>query len=329
MIAAIVVWRTGIKLAVSADLLAERTGIGRAVIGALLLGGITSLPEATTTVAAAAIGSPGLAVNNILGGVAMQVVVLALADARLRQNPLSLEVAHPEVMLQAAIFILLLGITAVGTLLGDANVLGMGAWTLAIFICALLAFTLLQQNRQRDTWKPQIYARTHSAARERSTSSTSTQRLLFGLAGLGLVILLGGIVLTHTADALALQTGLGASLIGAVLLALATSLPELSTTVSAIRLGQHTMAYSNIFGANILDLALLLLADIAYQGTPVLNHVGEFAVGMAMLGIVLTAVCLIGLLERRRLMVWRFGLDSLTIMLLYLGGLALLYRIAG
>ncbi|RFA27780.1 hypothetical protein CAI21_14300 [Alkalilimnicola ehrlichii] len=329
VLAAAAVYQAGVRLAVAADLLAERTGIGRALLGAVLLGGVTSLPEGSTTVAAAAIGSPALAVNNILGGVAMQVVVLALADSVLRRHPLSFEVAQPSVLLQAALCTLLLGITAAGLLLGDVNLFGLGAWTIAIFVCALLAFALLHQGRAREPWKPRRFPHVDSVAGRDAASLRTTRGLILGIGGLGLVILVAGIVLAQMADALAVQTGLGTGLIGALLLALATSLPELSTTISAIRLGQHTMAYSNIFGANILDLSLLLLADAAYRGGPVLNHTGTFALGMTLLAILLTTVALIGLLERRRLIIWRFGVDSLVMLLLYVGGFALLYRVAG
>lgn len=330
---AIAVWRAGMRLAVGADMFAERTGIGRAAVGALLLGGVTSLPEAATTVAAARIGSPELAVNNLLGGVTMQIVTLALADARLSQYPLSQAVAGPVVLLQAVLLIVLLSVTAAGVLIGDADLLGLGVWTSAVFLCGVFAFMLLSKNGERRAWLPQHPAPSGQRTagdddRAAEPAGRSTGALLLGIGGWGVIILAGGIVLAQSADALAVQTGLGASLVGAVLLALATSLPELSTTISAIRIGQVTMAYSNIFGANMLDLALLVLADIAYRGGPVLNHVGDFALGLALLGILLTSVSLLGLLERRRRMLWRFGLDSVAILMLYVGGLAVLYHAA-
>jgi cation:H+ antiporter len=126
---------------------------------------------------------------------------------------------------------------------------------------------------------------------------------------------------------LAEQTGLGASFVGAVLVAIATSLPEVSSTLAAVRLGHLELAFGDIFGTNLFDVAAVALADAVYAGGPVLREVGPFSVCAALLGMLVTGIYLAGLIERRDRVVLRMGVDSLLGLLVYLGGLALLYRL--
>jgi cation:H+ antiporter len=142
-----------------------------------------------------------------------------------------------------------------------------------------------------------------------------------------LVVLPGGWLVTKTAEAVAVQTGIGSTFVGATLLAIASSLPELSTTTQAARRGAYRMAVSNIFGSNALDLALLFAADVSYRGGPILAHAGTAAILTAALGIVLTSVYLIGLMIRGSRTTLRLGWDSWLVLLVYAGGIALLYNL--
>jgi cation:H+ antiporter len=94
-----------------------------------------------------------------------------------------------------------------------------------------------------------------------------------------------------------------------------------------VRIGAFAMAYANIFGANILDAALILLADAVYPGPPVLNEVGVATAAAGLLGIVLTAVFLVGLVRRRGRVILGLGVDSGVVLALYVAGVVLLYSL--
>jgi cation:H+ antiporter len=323
----VLVWFAGARLSLNADVLAERSGLGHAFIGALLLGGITSLPEAATTISASYIGNAPLAVNNIFGGIALQVAVLAMADLVMPGPALTARIAGPNVMLQGALLVLVLTVAAAGIVAGDVLVLGVGLWATGVFVVSVLAFFLMHASRERTPWMPRVPfdSKAAAVAAPADTRSRSTGAIVLGLSVAALVILGAGFLLAQTGDALAEQTGLGSGFVGAVLVAVATSLPEISTTFAAVRLGSYAMAVSNIFGANILDAAILFLADVVYPGPAVLNEVGLFTAFGAILGIAVTAVYLVGLLERRQRVVLGMGVDSLLVLLTYLGGVAVLY----
>jgi cation:H+ antiporter len=328
--AAAVVWLAGTRIAGYASTLAERTGIGKAVVGALLLGGITSLPEIATTGSAAASGNAALAVNNLLGGVAMQVGILALADAAIGRGALSAIVARPTVLLQATLNILLLALVAIGITAGDVPFLGLGAWTAAIAVVYLAAMVIIGRSQAPEAWRPGRVVAGGAAgetARKAAKETRSTGRVAAYTAVAGAAIFVAGYVLARVGDALAEQTGLGASFVGAVLVAIATSLPEVSSTLAAVRLGHLELAFGDIFGTNLFDVAAVALADAVYAGGPVLREVGPFSVCAALLGMLVTGIYLAGLIERRDRVVLRMGVDSLLVLLVYLGGLALLYRL--
>jgi cation:H+ antiporter len=328
--AAALVWVAGIRLAGYTEEVAARTGLGQAFLGALLLGGVTSLPEVSTTVSASAIGNAPLAVNNIFGGIALQVAVLALADWIARGRALSSRVGDDAVLLQAALLIGVLGVATAGVLLPDPLVFGVGLWGTGVFLAAVVSFFLIHRHATPGRWRPQRDgggAPPEGGIPQPDVERLSSAGLTLRLLAAALLILMAGYVLARAGDVLAERTGLGSAFMGAVLVAVATSLPEVSTTLGAVRIGAYAMAYANIFGANILDASIILLADLVYPGPAVLNEVGLSAAAAGLLGIVLTAVWLVGLLRRRGRVVLGLGLDSGVVLVLYLAGVALLFSL--
>ena len=145
----------------------------------------------------------------------------------------------------------------------------------------------------------------------------------------GGVIVVCGYLLSRSGDAIAETTGLGHSFFGAVFLAIATSLPEMSTVYSAMRAGLYTMAMSDIFGTNLFDVSFLFLIDITGGEDAVMNSAGAFEGFASLIAITVTAIFLVGLAERRDKTIFRMGYDSLAVMGTYLVGLVILYFLRG
>ena len=332
-LAALAVWVSGTRVARYADAIATQTGFGHITVGLILLGGVTSLPEMAVTVTAAMAGNTELAVNNLLGGIAMQKAILAGADALIGKEALTMAVTTPAVLLQAALSILLLVIVAAGIVIGDTLWLGTGLWCWAIL--ALYGFSIwkIAKAAGRDSWivgnaKQQLrHNRQQQQRYSQPQAKQPLRRLLLKTAATAAVILVAGFFLSRTGDAIAVQTGLGQHFVGAVLLAFATSLPEISTVVATLRLRQYEMAISDVLGTNLFNTSLLFLVDAAYTGQPVLDTVGDFSLLTALLGILMATIYLVGLIERRNRTIARMGIDSLAILVAYAGGLFLLYQL--
>jgi len=149
--------------------------------------------------------------------------------------------------------------------------------------------------------------------------------LVFGLAAL--VTLIAGVALERSGDAVAEHIGMSGVLFGATVLAAATSLPEVSTGLSSVKLGDYQMAISDIFGGNAFLPVLFLVATLI-SGQAVLPHAQDTDVHLAGLGVLLTCVYLYGLIFQPRRRVLRMGIDSLTVLVLYAIGTAGLVAIA-
>ncbi|HEY0848059.1 MAG TPA: hypothetical protein VGE12_22020 [Noviherbaspirillum sp.] len=321
------VWLAGTRVTHYADTIARMTGIGHMAIGLVLLGGVTSLPEIAVSMFAALSDNPVLAVNNLLGGVAMQKAILAGTDAIIGKDALTVVVSSPSLLLQGALSILIMAVVAIGIALWDVPIFGIGAWSWSILALYVFSIWMLSAAEGRRPWRPaeEVPSAVQEAAQE--DVAASLYATIGKTVAAAAVILVAGFLLSQTGDAIAKQTGLGQSFVGAVLLGFATSLPELSTVVAAMRLRRYEMAISDILGTNLINVALIFLVDALYAGPPVLNEVGDFSLFVSLLGILLTTAYLIGLIERRNRTFARMGIDSLATLVMYVGGLFLLYQL--
>lgn len=329
-VAAAAVWTAGARLTRVVDVLAVRTGMGHAFAGMLLLAGMTSLPEVATVGVAAGSGSPGLAVANLLGSCAINVLLLAALDPLAGRGAMTSFIARPSTLLQGVLSMMILISAAAAMSAGDVEVFGVGLWTIVLALLAVGAFRLSSSYEKRTPWLPvdRDEAGDRQGAAEPERGGGPTLRLWLAVAGLGVVIFAAGAFLSWSGDAIATRSGLGQSFVGFLLVGVSTSLPEVTTVVIAYRLGRYEMAVGDIFGTNIFNTGLLLLADVAHRGEGVLNLAGGFEVVAALLGALMTGVLLLGLLERRNRTILGMGHDSAAVIVLFVAGEALLYPLS-
>lgn len=326
--AGIVVWIGGTRLTVQVDRISAATGVGQAFAGMLFLGGVTSLPEVANVITYSAIGNPALAVNNLLGSAAINVFLLAVGDAFLGRDALTSVVAKPSTLMMSVLCMLVLVAVAAAITTGDVLVGTMGAWGVAIGAISVGAFWLAAGYGGRAPWgvvedgEPPLDTEEGTAPDRPPLSRTVAKAAVAAI-----VIFLAGYTLSQTGDALAEQTGIGSGMVGFALIGLATSLPELSTIVAAVRLGRYEMAFGQVLGTNFVNLSLVVLADAVFTGGPVIDELGRFEILSALLGATLIGVFLIGLLERRDATIARMGYDSFAVIVLFFGGLSLLASI--
>lgn len=328
--AAAAVWWSGSALATRADLIAERTGLGSLFAGALLLGVATSLPEIATTVSAALSGAGTLAGNNLLGGVAMQIAVLAVIDG-VALRGLALTVFSPNAshLLHAVFLAMLLCVAAAGIVGPDYAIAGrLSVWSLALPIVYLLTLHYLRRYEGNPRWEPQgeVMEPPQSAvdmkdAVARRHEGRGDARIGIEFALSAAVVFVAGSVVAVEGEILADQTGLGQTFVGATLVAIATSLPELSTTFKAVRIGAYSMAVSNIMGTNALEVALLFPADLAYAEGSIFAALDAASVLLALIGIAVTLIYLWGVLERDDRTIAGFGVDSALVLATYAVGM--------
>lgn len=332
-VAAVFVWLAGTRLTRYADAISSATGIGQAVIGIVLLAGVTSLPEIGVTATASIAGNAQLAVNNLFGSIALQVALLAVVDFFIGRRALTAVVPEPTILLEGSLNIILISAAAAAMIVGDVGFLGIGLWAWGSLLAYIACVWVLSKAEGRRPWLVARDGRVDRELMEEEAESggedhdTALAILIAKTVAVAAVILAAGFVLAGSGDAIAEQTGLGASFVGFVLVAFATSLPELSTALAAARRGLYTMAISDILGTNLINIALIFLVDLLDAGEPVIGRMDDFAVFGALLAVVLTGLFLAGIAERRDRSILRMGYDSVLVLLVYAGGVTLLYSL--
>jgi len=339
--AAVVVWVAGVQLSKATDALDDRFRIGSAFGGLIILAIATNLPEIAITVSAAISGNLAIAVGNILGGIALQTVVLVVLDVFGRRDgltgPLTFRAASLVLVLEAVMVATVLGFVVAGTqlpagllfarLTPDVVIIA-GAWVAGLLVIRSaekhLPWRLVHDEAERSTTPERRRRRKPHPGYARL--STTKLVLIFGAAALA--TLAAGVVLERSSSAAADDLGLSGVLFGATVLALATSLPEISTGLQAMRQGDDELAVSDIFGGNAF-LPVLFLAATVISGQAVLPAAHTSDIYLTALAILLTLVYAVGLILRPRRRILGMGVDSLVVLLLYAVGLLGLFALTG
>jgi cation:H+ antiporter len=151
-------------------------------------------------------------------------------------------------------------------------------------------------------------------------------RAILRYAVAAVAVIGAGTWLSFVATALAEAMGWQTSFVGTLFVAAATSLPELVVTIAALRIGALDMAIANLFGSNLFDMAILAVDDLLFIKGPILSYVSPIHAVSAMSGVIMAGICIIGLLYRPQVRVFRaVGWISLSLFVVYLLNSYVLY----
>ena len=245
--AALVIF-SGVFLAKYGDALAELMGWGRLWAGTILVALATSLPELLTNITASVRDLPELAGGNILGSNMVNMLILALVALLFGGAGFFRRIApeHKPLALTA------MSLTGIALILGAFHVrlsfAGVGLASL------LMIGAYLGGMRAVYVARPQPPGGSHEAP---SPGLPNLRRawIYFGLASFG--VLLAAPTLAISVEQIAESTGLASSFLGVVAVAVVTSMPEISTSIAAVRMGAVDLAIGNLYGSCALNIVLL------------------------------------------------------------------------
>jgi cation:H+ antiporter len=327
------VWLAGIQLSNTTDVIDSRFGLGQAFGGLILLAIATNLPEIAIVVSASLTHHIGIAIGNILGGIAIQTVVLVILDGfgLRRKAALTYEAASLQLVLEGVLVISVLVISLMGTQLPTSVIYArLAPGDLLIAALWLIGLWLIKKARTDLPWQekgraPNTSRPTQSRSqKQREKWSTVRVLLIFTLAAL--VTLAAGVVLEESSTAIADHIGLSGVLFGSTVLAAATALPEVATGLASVKIGDYTLAFSDIFGGNAF-LPVLFLPATLLSGQSVLPQAENTDIYLASLGALLTAVYIYGLIFRPKRQFLSLGIDSLVVLVMYILGVIGLFTI--
>jgi cation:H+ antiporter len=331
LLSAVVIVLAGTKLSRYGDRIAEHTGLGRLWIGVVLLAGATSLPEVFTAVSAVLIDAPDIAVGDLLGAGLSNMLTLALIDVAYRRKRIWQQAALEQALI-ASLAVTLTGLAGLLIAVKQPFPLGhVGLGTLAVAAIYVLGMRVVfrQEDVRRRAQELERMVEAEEAAWHRPAVAGALTRAVTGFALATLGILAAAPLLAESAKEIAEATGISTTFIGTSLVAITTSLPELVTTFAAVRLGAFDLAVGNLFGSNAFNMAILLLADLAYRKGPLLAAVESTHAATAFVSILLMSVGVMGIIYRAERRFMLIEPDSLLMILGYGLGMWLLFRIGG
>ncbi|MDC0661385.1 sodium:calcium antiporter [Marinobacter sp. SS21] len=316
IIGAVVIVSAGSRLARVADELADRTGLGEALFGIFLLAGVTSLPDFAATLSAALDARADLAMSNVMGSMAANLLFLGIADIIYRKANLEHAAASTTNLMLAALLIVLLALPLLAIASPPVALWGLHPITPVIVAAYLFGLHLVRSTDTKPMWFPR-YTRQTVPDKPDPQNQGSLAKAWISFIALAAVTGMAGWVLMEGAKVISDETGLSDPLIGGLFTALATSSPELVTTIAAIRRGALTLAVSNIFGTNCFNMLVVAAADAGYPGGSIYHGMAPIQMTWGLISILMSAILLMGMVQRQRYGIGRIGFESALILTVY------------
>ncbi|MFC3995260.1 sodium:calcium antiporter [Nocardiopsis sediminis] len=303
------------------DRLADRTGMGETLAGFILVGAVTALPGLVTSVLGAARGDPEFAMNNALGGIALQTTFIALADLFYRRANLEHAAASlPNLLAPVGLSIMLATVLAAGA--GpQPSLLGVHPASVLLVFLYWAWLHLSQQVREHPMWRLERTAQTRPDVPDPASqrAGESLARMWVSFAVMAAVVSGTGYAIGEAGLALAAETGLSGGLVGALVTGVVTSTPELVTVLYAVRIRALHLAIGDIIGGNGFDVLFLSAADIAYRHGSIFSAINREVILVTSIGIILNLLVAAGLIRRQERGI---GFEGVAMFVVYIVGMA-------
>ena len=313
---ALLIGAAGPELSRSGDIIADKTGISGNWIGLILLGTVTSLPELVTGVSSVTVAQvPDIAVGNVFGACVFNLLILVVLDFLHRDMPVYRR-AHQGHILSAGFGVVMIGFAGLNLTLAEQG-LGYAIGHVGLYTPIIVGLYLLAvrtvfsyERQQREAFVEQ--------ADERYPEIT-LHRAVRRFAVAAVVIVAAGIALPFVGENLAEVMGWRQSFVGSVLVAVATTLPELIVSISALRIGALNMAIANLLGSNLFNVLILAADDVFYAEGPLFSDVSASHAFSAASAVTMTGLVIVSLLYRPVRRLFRtVGWTSLALFVIYL-----------
>lgn len=313
---------SGKRLSYYGGLVARHLGLGQAWIGLILMASVTSLPELSVGISSVArVGSADLALGDVLGSCVFNLFLLSVLDVLVAGEPLSARVSTSHILAGAMSLIL---VALVGLELHLPATLAITSWIAVssglFLVLYLVTVRLLFRYEARMNLSPAAAGNRLDPAPALSLKQALSYYLLH--AG---VVVSAALFLPDMAQTIAVEFGLGESLVATLFLAASTSLPEAAVSVSAVRMGSYDLAVGNLMGSNLFNILILGIDDLFYTPGHLLKAASDTHL-ISVFGVtVMTGIAMAGLMYRSPRKLFFLAWDAWLIGLVYLGNLWLLY----
>lgn len=335
VISALATWFAGISLTRTTTTLDSRFELGDALGGLILLGISGSLPELAVVMSAAYVGHLDVITGTLLGGIAFQTLIIVIFDyASSKNKSLAFLSGSPMLVAESLFAIAITALAILGTFIpAKISLFNINPFSIGIVIAWVVGLILINRRRKSEPdIKPEIrvvLGRTHKERRTKdhpTHAEKSTSRIVW-LFLLGCVItLIAGYFVEEAGTILASKMNINSGLFAATVIAFVAALPEISTGLESVIMGDNYLAISDIMGGNAFMLTLFLLTDIVAT-KPILSFAGKNDIIFAVLGILLMVIYAFSFWKKPKRTLFRMGYDSIMVIVVYVAGIILLTEV--
>ena len=324
LVCAAIIFLAGRKLSFYGERIAEKTGLGKAWIGLILMASVTSMPELMVGISSTAIvGSADLAVGDILGSCIFNLAILAMLDLFVpRHQHLFYVASSSRHILSAAFGMILVAMAGLGLFLENDLVLipGIGIMSFIFLFIYLLSIRIIFR------FETALKA-SETASEEGGKETASLRQLIFRYALFALITISAALFIPYFAEKIAVQTGLGNSFVGTFFIAASTSLPEIAVSIAAVRFGSVDLAIANLFGSNIFNILILAFDDLFYTKGILLKDASDGHIITAFSCLIMNAIAIAGFTYRAPKKKFLMSIDAFLILAFYMINMFLLYHL--
>jgi cation:H+ antiporter len=319
---------TGYKLSYYGDIICEKTSLTKSLMGFVFLSIATTLPEFVTSIGSiTVVNSPNLAAGNTLGSILINLMIIALLDLVQGKGALLYKVSMNHI-LSGGLCIIALGFISFFIFLRSQlniqlGLLNFGFDSLILFFIYVVGLRLMFGYKGKEKSRDKQKANPSSSYPHIRLKPTLIK---FSLCFIAIIFL--ALWLAKVGEEIVKVMGWSEALVGTFFLALATSLPELVVSLTSLKFALD-MAIGNILGANFLNVMTLPVCDIFFRRGQILSYVSPVHLITLSLGIILTAIVIIGIIYRSGKSFLRLGWDAIAMIATFVLGSYFLILFSG
>ncbi len=313
-----VIFFSGKNLIKYGDILSEKLNIGKTILGVVFIASITSLPELITGISASAyVGAPDLVGGDVLGSCMANLLILAVLDAYVKDQPLTTKVHH-GFTISSAFGIILISVASSGILLKE--VLPEIGWvsvvSFVIIIIYIFAVKITASYEKRLI---------KEVSKEIKYRDISTKEAFFKYMFNAFIIVIAATFLPKVGHILADMYGISETFFGSLFIAVSTSLPELAVSIAGVKLNLIQVAVANLLGSNIFNIFILAVSDFFYTKTSIFRDMSLKNTIPAVFSVLMTSIVIIGLVYKAQRKEFPLGIESIFLIISYLVGLYFIF----
>jgi len=335
LVTAVLVLILSVRLTTTADRLERATRLSEIWIGAVLLAFVTSLPEAVNSIGATFIqGALNLGVGNLVGSNMFNMVLIVVLDLVQGRGPILMFIKKSHIYMAAG-GIVLMGIlgsvialhVALPSVCQPGSYVGVGASAVLFlaFIAVVWAFAGIDSKER---------AGGHDAPPLEEVDASPSRHPGVLFLGYAVLLILASVWMLRTCDAIARQpvtlagrsAVFGHTFVGAFLVAVATSLPELFVSIGALKLNRLNMSIANLFGSNVMNMAFIPVMHLFVFRAGFYLDVSPENLLLVVAAITMSILFIAGLLVSSKKSFLLLGWETMLMLLVYLAATFLVFR---